>query len=94
VGEFAPAHIIILVVVILLVFGSRKLPEIARGIGTGMREFKDSLQGREAEEPRQPPAPPAGVAATADRPEPAGSPVEGEHSDAQGEAISGPAPRT
>jgi sec-independent protein translocase protein TatA len=57
VGELAPAHLIILAVVILLVFGSRKLPEIARGLGTGMREFKDSLQGIERPEP--PESPPA-----------------------------------
>lgn len=56
-GELAPAHLIILLVVVLLVFGSRKLPEIARGVGTGLREFRDSLQG--VERPEAPDAPPS-----------------------------------
>jgi sec-independent protein translocase protein TatA len=58
VGELAPAHLIILLIVALLAFGSRKLPEIARGIGTGMREFRDSLQGIERPERPADPAPP------------------------------------
>jgi sec-independent protein translocase protein TatA len=58
VGELAPAHLIVLAIVILLAFGSRKLPEIARGLGSGMREFRDSLQGIERPEPPgTPPAP-------------------------------------
>jgi sec-independent protein translocase protein TatA len=62
VGELAPAHLIVLAIVVLLAFGSRKLPEIARGLGSGMREFRDSLQGIERPEapeaPETPPAPP------------------------------------
>lgn len=44
-GEFAPAHLMILLIVVLLVFGSKRLPEIARGVGQGVREFKDSVTG-------------------------------------------------
>jgi sec-independent protein translocase protein TatA len=40
-----PLHIVILVVVLLLVFGARRLPEIGRSLGSGMREFKDSVSG-------------------------------------------------
>jgi sec-independent protein translocase protein TatA len=67
VGELAPAHLIILGIVILLVFGSRKLPEIARGLGTGMREFRDSLQGIERPEPPADPAPPVEAPVTESR---------------------------
>jgi sec-independent protein translocase protein TatA len=42
---FSPWHIAILAVVILLVFGPKKLPEIGRSLGTSMREFKDSITG-------------------------------------------------
>jgi sec-independent protein translocase protein TatA len=40
-----PLHIAFLLVVLLLVFGARRLPEIGRSLGGGMREFKDSLSG-------------------------------------------------
>lgn len=47
-----PLHIAILVVILLLVFGARRLPEIGRSLGSGMREFKQSVTG---ETPPQPP---------------------------------------
>jgi sec-independent protein translocase protein TatA len=40
-----PLHIAFLVVVLLLVFGAKRLPEIGRSLGGGMREFKDSISG-------------------------------------------------
>ena len=40
-----PLHIAVLVVILLLVFGARRLPEIGRSLGSGMREFKDSITG-------------------------------------------------
>ena len=46
-GEFSPAHIIILLIVVLLVFGSKRLPEIARGVGSGIKEFKDGITGKD-----------------------------------------------
>jgi sec-independent protein translocase protein TatA len=40
-----PIHILILLLVVLLVFGAKRLPEIGRSLGDGMRGFKDSLSG-------------------------------------------------
>lgn len=40
-----PLHIAFLVVILLLVFGARRLPEIGRSLGSGMREFKESVTG-------------------------------------------------
>jgi sec-independent protein translocase protein TatA len=40
-----PLHIAFLLVVLLLVFGAKRLPEIGRSVGAGMREFKDSISG-------------------------------------------------
>ena len=40
-----PFHILIVLVVVLLVFGANRLPELGRSLGTGMREFKDSVTG-------------------------------------------------
>jgi sec-independent protein translocase protein TatA len=46
-----PLHIAFLVVILLLVFGAKRLPEIGRSLGSGMREFKQSITG---EAPQQP----------------------------------------
>ncbi len=40
-----PLHIIILLVVLLLVFGAKRLPELGKSLGEGMRGFKDSISG-------------------------------------------------
>lgn len=63
-----PLHIAFLVVILLLVFGARRLPEIGRSLGSGMREFKQSINGESHHhEPQQlppatTPAPPASQA--------------------------------
>jgi sec-independent protein translocase protein TatA len=53
-----PLHIAFLVVILLLVFGAKRLPEIGRSLGSGMREFKDSISG-EANKPALNEGPPA-----------------------------------
>jgi len=42
-----PLHIAFLVVILLLVFGAKRLPEIGRSLGSGMREFKSSITGED-----------------------------------------------
>jgi len=44
-----PLHIAIILVVILLIFGAKRLPEMGRGLGQGMREFKDGITSRGVE---------------------------------------------
>jgi len=44
-GWTSPTHIILLLLIALLLFGAKRLPEIGRSLGTGMREFKDSVKG-------------------------------------------------
>ena len=44
---FSPWHIAILVLVLLLVFGPKRLPEMGRSLGKGMRELKDGVTGRD-----------------------------------------------
>jgi sec-independent protein translocase protein TatA len=53
-----PWEIILLLLLALLLFGAKRLPEIGRSMGRGMREFKDSVSGKDvddepAELPRQ-----------------------------------------
>jgi sec-independent protein translocase protein TatA len=43
-------EILIVLVVALLVFGPKRLPEMGRSLGRGMREFKDSLTGKDEDE--------------------------------------------
>jgi sec-independent protein translocase protein TatA len=51
-------ELLILLVVLLLVFGAKRLPEMGRSLGKGMREFKDSVSGKEVDDttPELPPA--------------------------------------
>ena len=44
-------ELLILLVVLLLVFGAKRLPEMGRSLGKGMREFKDSISGKDDDEP-------------------------------------------
>lgn len=59
--DFSPIQLIIVLVIVLVVFGAKRLPELGRNLGSGAREFKDGITGH--------------------------------HSDADGEAISGPPKR-
>ena len=52
-GWFGPWEILILVLVLLLVFGPKRIPEIGRGLGKGMREFKDSVTGKDDKEQKE-----------------------------------------
>ena len=40
-------QIVLIVVVVLLLFGGRKIPELMRGLGKGVKEFKDASKGEE-----------------------------------------------
>jgi sec-independent protein translocase protein TatA len=40
-----PLHIAFLLIVLLLVFGAKRLPEVGRSLGSGLRGFKDALSG-------------------------------------------------
>ena len=53
-----PVHLLLLLLIVLLVFGAKRLPEIGRSLGSGMRGFKDTLSGEahpavEAQAPAQ-----------------------------------------
>jgi sec-independent protein translocase protein TatA len=51
-GWVSIPELILLLVVILLIFGPKRVPEIGRSLGKGMREFKNSISGKDEEEPR------------------------------------------
>ncbi len=49
-GLLSPAHVVVLLVVLLLVFGAKRLPELGQSLGTGLREFKRSIGADPAQE--------------------------------------------
>jgi sec-independent protein translocase protein TatA len=48
-----PLHIAFLLILLLLVFGAKRLPEMGRSLGSGMRGFKDTLSGEHTHEPHE-----------------------------------------
>lgn len=50
-GNIGAPEIVLLLLVALLLFGAKRLPEIGRSLGSGMREFKDSVTGNTPSEP-------------------------------------------
>lgn len=44
-GLFEPTHLIFILVIVLIIFGPGKLPDLGRGLGKGIREFKDAIKG-------------------------------------------------
>ncbi len=46
-GNIGWQGLIVILIILLLVFGPKKLPEMGRSLGRGMREFKDSVTGKD-----------------------------------------------
>ena len=54
-GIFQPMHLLVIIGLALLMFGPKKLPELGRGIGEGIRGFKSAINDRaDAAQPSQP----------------------------------------
>jgi sec-independent protein translocase protein TatA len=54
-GLLTPTHMLLILTVLLLVFGAKRLPELGRSLGSGMREFRHSLSGHADEDPARAP---------------------------------------
>lgn len=85
-----PLHIAFLLIVLLLVFGARRLPELGRSLGSGMREFKDSISGEShptitQSAQQQQPVPPQPVAAQAPVAAPPAAPAPAQSAQAPAE---------
>jgi len=46
-SQLGPLEIVLIVVVLLIVFGPKRLPSLGRSLGSGLREFKDSITGED-----------------------------------------------
>jgi sec-independent protein translocase protein TatA len=83
-----PLHIAFLLIVLLLVFGAKRLPEIGRSVGAGMREFKDSISGQTpmlTQTPQQPQP-------VAQQPQVAPQPVAAQQPQVAPQPVAAPAP--
>ena len=49
-GLESPTHLLFILVVVLLLFGGKRIPELARGLGTGMREFRKGLESDDTQD--------------------------------------------
>ena len=47
-GKFGLTEILVILAVVLLLFGGKKIPELMKGLGTGIKEFKDASKGDQA----------------------------------------------
>jgi sec-independent protein translocase protein TatA len=54
-GNIGPLEIVVVLIIALVVFGPKRLPELGHSLGKGIREFKGSLSGENDEPPAQPP---------------------------------------
>ena len=78
-GNFGPVEMIFVGVVLLLIFGAKRLPELGSGLGKGIREFKRSMKDlggeiersaseeREIRAPQRPPAVPSSTESSRDQ---------------------------
>jgi sec-independent protein translocase protein TatA len=86
VPNIGPMELIIVLVIVLLIFGPKRLPGLGKQLGSGMREFKDSISGKggkdddedEDEDEDRPSPPRQKVEAALGRPEGEQAPLEGE----------------
>jgi sec-independent protein translocase protein TatA len=51
-GLFQPMHLLVIFFIALLVFGPKKLPELGKGIGEGIRALKDGMKDASADPPK------------------------------------------
>lgn len=52
-GMFGPWQIILIVLIVLLLFGGKKIPELMRGLGSGIKEFKDASKDEDSRDTRE-----------------------------------------
>lgn len=75
-GWISPWEIVLLALILVLIFGAKRLPEIGRGMGRGMREFKDSITGADEKAEKATPELPAPEPSVPEAAEQAKEPAE------------------
>lgn len=78
-GQIGALEIAIVLVIVLIIFGPKRLPELGRSIGHGIREFRGSISGESKDESKPP------ALEKADAPTPTPTPVEKQEQKADGQ---------
>ena len=50
-GLATPSHLIVVLAILLLLFGAKRIPELAKGLGTGMKEFREGISSDDDAKP-------------------------------------------
>ena len=60
IGPVGPTELILIILIIVIIFGARKLPELGKSLGEGIKNFRKSISGKEKDEdtPSDKPQPP------------------------------------
>lgn len=53
-NQIGPTELIIILIIVLLLFGGKKIPELMRGLGKGVKEFKDASKGLNTDDNEKP----------------------------------------
>jgi sec-independent protein translocase protein TatA len=81
-NSIGPPELLIVLVIILVIFGPKRLPGLGRSLGSGMREFRDSITGKDKDRDEDEPAGPTETRTQANaalgRPDEQTTPVDGE----------------
>ncbi len=65
-GLASPSHLLVVLVIILLLFGAKRIPELAKGLGTGIKEFREGVSASDDAKPQVPGSEKAGSEAHAE----------------------------
>jgi sec-independent protein translocase protein TatA len=91
-NSIGPTELLIVLGIVLLIFGPKRLPGLGKQLGTGMREFKDSIAGKtrfdDDDEEDDVPDERRKTEAALGRPEGEPAPLEGEQAPLEGEVVS------
>jgi sec-independent protein translocase protein TatA len=76
--NIGPLELAIVLIIALVIFGPKRLPDLGKSLGSGMREFKDSLSGKDDDDDDDEEQAQLEVAASQPQPDPEVEPVKGE----------------
>jgi sec-independent protein translocase protein TatA len=56
-GSIGPQELIVILLIVVIIFGARRLPELGKSLGEGIKNFKNSVSGKDKDKDHNPPSP-------------------------------------